>query len=948
MTPPPTTPTLRAWRDIAVPHEDVQRGTFQQAEFAADLSMVHAGRSSAEYQDPQLFYARTFVTEGMRLLLTNVIKRLHGKGGDPVIQLQTAFGGGKTHTLLSVYHMARGDVPAHTIPALKPLLQAEGVDALPKARIVVLDGIQLGPDQPKVMDGIKVHTLWGQLVWQLGGAKAYARIKESDMSGTSPGQDVLAAVLKDHGPCVILMDEVVAYFRQFEEGKKYAGGSYESNLTFIQALTQAAREVPNAVLLASLPESDREAGGARGIAALRALEHYFQRVQAVWKTVSPEESFAIVRQRLFQGIQDKEGIKDVCRAFGRFYQKEKDELPQAVRNEDYIARMERTYPMHPELFERLYEDWSTLDTFQRTRGVLKLMAKVIHRQWADGNNDPLIMPGNVPLYDNEVKNELVNYLPAGWDPVVEGEIDGERSRPQELDGKETRFGRSHAARRVARTVFMGSAPNPTEQTARGIQAERVLLGAALPNTSISDYKDALTRLVRELHYLNAANDRYWYDTRTNLLKEMESRKGRFDPTHDILPIIKEQVQRAIGNALGLFSGVHVFSNSGDIPDDSHLKLVVLPLQHAHTSTGPSRAQEEAKSVLNKRGDQPRLRQNRLIFLAANQDQVDVLQGLVRAMLAWQSIVADYRNEVLMLDQLMKRNAEESMESAKGAVKRAVVDTYKWLLVPSQQLDKEGRPTRDIQWEAHKLSSSAPSMVQEIEKHLKENEHLIADWSPILLERLLRQWYWNDGHDEVKAAEVWHAMQCYLYMPRLKGEEVMRRCIDKGGESTDFFGFAHGKTAEGYRGFAFGTGAPIYDATLLLIEPGVALEYQAAQATATSAVPAAGASGQPGGASPATHAADPMGTTTPGAPGIGSAPKTRFYGTVALDPVTAKLQFGQVFDDLLLHLNTKPGVQVTVKVDIEATTTTSFDEQTVRTVKENARVLGFDEGNTDFA
>jgi len=934
---------IRPWRELAVPHEDVQRGTFQQAEFAADLSMVHAGSASPEYQDPQLFYARTFVTEGMHLLLGNVIKRITGSGGDPVIQLQTAFGGGKTHTLLAVYHMAQGKVPAKSIEALKPLLKEAGLKDLPPARIVVLDGIQLGPNEPKVMDGIKVNTLWGQLVWQLGGAKAYAQIKDSDASGTSPGKDALAAALKAHGPCIILMDEVVAYFRQFEEGRRYAGGTYESNITFIQALTEAVRSVPNAVLLASLPESDREAGGARGVAALRALEHYFQRIQAVWKTVSAEESFAIVRRRLFEGVQDKEGVQEVCRAFTKYYVKEKDDLPSEVREERYAALMEQAYPIHPELFERLYVDWSTLETFQRTRGVLKLMAKVIHRLWKDGNNDPLIMPGNVPLYDNEVKNELINYLPAGWDPVMERDIDGDRSEPVRIEGGEARFGSAQAARRVARAIFMGSAPAPHEQGARGLPLDRILLGAAVPGTSPGIYRDALRKLTAELHHLNQANDRYWYDTRTNLRREMESRKQRFDVVHDVLPIIKDLVQRSVGNAYGLFSSTHIFTPSSDIPDDSGLRLVVLPLQCGHVSSGPSKAEAEAKNVLHKRGDQPRLRQNRLIFLAPDQSNTDRLQDLVRTQLSWQSIVKDYHDRALVLDNLVGRNAEEQFAQAKDALKRAVLDTFKWLLVPTQAIDKDDRPG-PLQWQAHRLGSNAQSLVQEIEKQLKENGHLIDEWAPVHLERQLRKWSWTDEEPEAKASKVWHDMQCYLYFDRLKNESVLTRCIAKGGDGKEFFGFAYGKEGETYRGFAFGTGAPMNDSELLLIEPNVALAYQQEQA---AKAPANGGAAQPApmvGSVPSGKMKEPQANGgAPGTPAPSSAPKSRFYGTITLDPATAKFQFGQVVDELLMHFTTKPGVSVTIKVDIEASMESGFDESTVRTVKENAGVLGFDAG-----
>jgi len=230
---------LKPWREVAVPHEDVLKGTFQQAEFAADLSRVHEGTATPEYQNAALFFQRTFITEGMRLLLDSVVKRLAGKGGDPVIQLQTAFGGGKTHTMLAVYHLAKGEAAASDLPGIPAILDTAGVTELPRARVAVLDGIKSSPNQPTVRDGHACRTLWGDLAWQLGKAEGYALVADADASGTSPGKAVLGTLLSRYAPCVILIDELVAYVRQFEEGKTLTGGSFDSNLSFIQALTEA-------------------------------------------------------------------------------------------------------------------------------------------------------------------------------------------------------------------------------------------------------------------------------------------------------------------------------------------------------------------------------------------------------------------------------------------------------------------------------------------------------------------------------------------------------------------------------------------------------------------------------------------------------------------------------------------------------------------------------------
>jgi predicted AAA+ superfamily ATPase len=306
---------VKPWREIAIPHDDVLKGTFQQAEFAADLSRVHSGTATAEYQDPVLFFQRTFITEGMRLLLDSLVKRLTGRGGDPVMQLQTAFGGGKTHTMLAVYHIAKGEARISDLVGIPPILDAAGVMELPKANVAVLDGNSSAPNMPQQRGVISIRTLWGDLAWQLGRETGYDLVRQADESGTSPGKDTLIQLLSAYSPCVVLMDELVAYIRQFEEGKSLTGGNYGSNLSFIQALTEAVKAAPNAMLLASLPESDREAGSIRGVGALRTLEHYFARVQALWKPVATEEAFEIVRRRLFSGVRDKADADAVCRSF---------------------------------------------------------------------------------------------------------------------------------------------------------------------------------------------------------------------------------------------------------------------------------------------------------------------------------------------------------------------------------------------------------------------------------------------------------------------------------------------------------------------------------------------------------------------------------------------------------------------------------------------------------
>jgi predicted AAA+ superfamily ATPase len=247
---------------------------------------------------------------------------------------------------------------------------------------------------------VTTYTLWGEMAYQLQGAAGYAFVADADRAGISPGSDILMALFKACAPGLILIDEWVAYVRQLYTKTDLPAGSFDANLTFAQALTEAARAVPQVLVVASLPASDMEIGGDAGQEALARLKNTFGRMESVWRPASAEEGFEIVRRRLFQPIADPAHFprRDaVVRAFCDQYRAQPNEFPLTTREKDYEERMLAAYPIHPELFDWLYNDWSTLDTFQRTRGVLRLMAAVIHTLWQRDDHSLLILPANVPI-----------------------------------------------------------------------------------------------------------------------------------------------------------------------------------------------------------------------------------------------------------------------------------------------------------------------------------------------------------------------------------------------------------------------------------------------------------------------------------------------------------------------------------------------------------------------
>jgi uncharacterized protein len=736
---------------------------------------------------------------------------------------------------------------------------------------------------------------------------------------------------------VVLLDELVAYVRQFEPGKSYPGGTFDSNITFIQALTEAIKSVPNAMLLASLPQSETEAAGTQGHArwmCWRSILAGWSRSGSRWRPKRLSRSCAgacLTAWATLSRCAHSAGVREL-------YRQNPTRFPAETQEARYEERLVQAYPIHPEVFDRLYEDWSTLDKFQRTRGVLQYMAIVIHRLWNSNDKDPLIMPGSLPLEDAVVRNKSIHYLPNGWEPVIEREIDGPRSAAFDIDGHDTRFGSVQAARRVARTIFLGSAPSNAAQSVRGIRVDDILLGAAQPGQAVGTYEDVIKRLRDRLHYLYGEKDSYWFDTRPNLRREMESRKANLKDAEDVMPLLRDRVGRVFPKT-NHFGGIHVFTPSADVPDDfgAGPRLVLLPPSAGYRRQDEGPAVLAATEVLEKRGDAPRLKRNRLIFLAPDADAVQRLRDAAKTFLAWRSIVDDVQQRRMDLGTYQADQAKRAMDTAEDSLKQMVRETYRWLMVPTEEMQ---RGKMVLRWETVSVAASAPSLVDEIENKLKEEEWVVYVWSPVHLNRVLNQWYFKEGVASVGALKVWQDSCQYLYLPRLLNADVFVQTVSVGCEQRDGFAYAAGRDGEQWQGFAFGRpGFVTLDEDAALISQAAAQAYldklEAEQQTKLAPTDASGvpearpsnvaSSGSKGTVQVAAHAA-----VLP----------TRFFGVVDIDADTATMNFSTVVNEVIQHFAAQAGVDVKVTVEIEARYRDGFSTSLQRTVKENCGVLRF--------
>ena len=965
VTVPSSESGLPGWREVIEPHEDVATGRYQQAEFAADLAQVYRGNGLPEYTDPEEFFRRTFLTRGLRTLLVQTVRRLSGLTAEPVIDLLTNFGGGKTHSLLAVYHLAGVGPDAFSLPGLDEIGAEAGVEAIPSSvtRAVIV-GTALSPHRlVEKDDGTTVRTIWGEMAWQLAGAEGYSLVASEDQAGVDPGSTALQELLELCSPCIILIDEWVAYARQLWARDDLLGGSFDSQMSFAQSLSEAVKAVPTAMLFVSIPASDQfsastdvedgsiesgiEVGGVGGLEALKRLRNVMHRMDSPWQPATAEEGFEIVRRRLFKPLEGEGFAKRdaIARRFVEMYRQQETEFPAESREASYEDRIKRAYPIHPEFFDRLYQDWAALERFQRTRGVLRLMAAVVHSLWVNGDQNSLILPASIPLDDQDVFEEVTRHLEDNWKPVVDTDIDGPGSVPNVLDREIPSLGRLQASRRVARTVFIGSAPTMQRQTQdgavtqnpnRGIEDVRVKLGSALPGESIAVFGDALRRLTDRATHLYVDGSRYWYSTIPSVASTAQALADAYrdDEVNEALAqLIQAQTD------LGEFSRVHRCPhNSGDVADEASVGLVILRPEYAYAArSASSEALTMSTEIVTHRSGGERTYRNMVVFLAADQNRLPDLLTAIRQEMAWSHIFD--RQAEMNLDQFGITQARTKRETAKDTVRQRLNETYIWLLVPTQTPEDS-----DFHIEAIRINGQGGLATRASRKAVPDHLSTVFGATNLRLE-LDRIPLWRSG-DHVDVRQVWEDFARYPYLPRLRDQSVFLSAVTGGQQGfaveDEGFGYAESFDAAAgrYRGLVISGSAdhPVADGNSVLVMPSVALAQQRAERQSLEEVedpktdfgPDVGNGGQPrlGGQEPL--------------PGVLS----HFFGRLEVqNPARLAAVAGSIATELIPHLAATRGSSLRITIEIEAEGP-EFDEATQRVVAENARTLGLDPAEFD--
>lgn len=924
---------LRPWIEVALPHPDVLANRFKEADFAANLGAVAAGAVSDDYATPESFFRITFLTEGLKRVLRGVLQRLAGSGGDPVIGLQTAFGGGKTHTMLAAYHLANSE-NLSMLEGIEPLAEAVGISTWHCAKIAVFVGSSEGPDVSlRLENGPKVYTPWGYIAWRIAGDDGLNIVAEAEAARTNPGSNLLVDVLKLAGPSIILLDELVMFARQL------SGERFEAFLSFIQSLTEAAALVPHALIIGSLPESDAEAGGEKGKEALLRLEKVFGRVQSPWLPATGDETYEIIRRRMFQAL-DADGERarnETVKAFHDLYRKNPAEFPPETKEARYQELLRLSYPIHPELFDRLSKDWASLEKFQRTRGVLRFMANVVGVLWQAQVHDPLILPARVPISHERVRASVLYPLDPAFAAVVDREVDGDTALPARMEANPSRrISQFRAASRAARAVFLCSAPLVGQPNA-GLTGQGLRLACAEPGDQLAIFGEALRELTERATYLYEESGRYWFSTQPTLNRLAEDRAKAL-PDHEVDTAVAQVLSEDARHAGGFH---RVFAAPDDpitVDEASALSLVILgpSVPHAGRGVAKSAAIEAVTAGLTRcRASQRRFR-NTLLYVAADEALLGTAREAMRRSLAWASIADDRR----LQEQLTQAQAADARDKAKtgreGAAK-AVRLAWSHVLFPVKTESTAAGAAFDLDHLSisSKDRTTIPAAVYEKAKGDGiAREKLGPDALWLHLKPL-----WPEDKAYLRISEIADWFAAYVYLPKLRDRVVLEATIrDAVAKLDPAFGYADGfdETTATYTGLIVAKSPPVmFTPAAVIVRAEVAFEHTKKTGASTGTSPAGGKDG-----------GVITGSATADEPATPQQPR-RFYGSVEIDMVRPVKAFDAILNAVVLELQRTPNAKVKITLEIEAETASGFSEADIGVVRDNARQLKFKAESTGF-
>ncbi len=761
------------WFRVVTPHLDIRQGRLDESVFAANLAEVALGGGREIYSNPVVFFSKTFFTSGLKTIARTVVKGLNGTedAENRVISLQTGFGGGKTHTLISLYHICKWGKQAAESETVAELLSYTGKPEFESANIAVFTNTTNDPVQGRQADGITIRTLWGELAYQLGGREAYEIVRPNDEQLISPA-GLFKRVLEKARPALILIDELADYCVKASGQKVGSSTLADQTISFMQELTQAVSENENCVAIITLPASVTEVGNTpQAHQILTSLEQRVRRVGSDTKPVADEEIYEVIRRRLFEDIGDAAQVEAVASRYLQMYQENWMEMPPHATKTEYKERVKKSYPFHPELIDVFRVRWASSHNFQRTRGVLRLLAAIVSDLWKRQNSLPganlLLDTGDVNFANlDALSGQLKSLFGNAFEAVITADVSGSASNAFKIDEKKPQFRQWSLAQAIAATVLLNSFGS--DGANKGVSVSDIKLNLLEPDgfnhNSINGALDELEGSAYYLYYAQSGtNRRFWFHTKPNiniLINQVKDDIKSKDVEAEVLRRINEKAR-----------GVQPFnvlvSPTGDVPEQTKLTLIILrPQLRGDANDVGEDTKKYVEQIATKKGNSERIYRNTMLFLAPSEYGYAQLAVAVKEYLACKKISDDYGSQ---LERDQKEDLKKKIEEAGKQAEVALVNAYSTVLKHSVKsgLDlltvKQFKDTLDAQINSNVFSA------------LKEDEWLLDS---VGLGTLRNSNLLPTVETPVKAKDVYEAFIRFDDKPMITDAEAVRKSLIK--------------------------------------------------------------------------------------------------------------------------------------------------------------------------
>ena len=725
---------LKTIYETCRPRADVEAGTTKDEQFAADLAQVVNQTAPKEYTDPAVFFRHSYPTRGMRELLKAVLTRLSGRGGEiaSIIRLDTQYGGGKTHGLISLVHAVRGMTGVQNVGEfVDPALLPKG-----PVRVAALDGENSDPANGLTLEpGLRAKTLWGELAYRLAGAEGYRRVQESDERHVAPGAETLRELFGGQ-PTLIMIDEVSVYLRKVEQAYPGASGQFTA---FLHALFKAVETAPDAALVFTLAVGkDSEAKDAyreeheRALRSLAEAEMVASRKATQLNPTEEDETADVLRRRLFDEV-DRSAADAVVAAYADTWTRNQLALPASVSRPETRDLFRRGYPLHPETLSVLTEKLSSLSTFQRTRGMLRLLARTVHVLWRDRPADALaIHPHHIDPAFGPIRNEITTRLGQGeYTPALKADVAAvekdERSTAQELDLKYFP-GQLPIHSYVARTIFLHTLA--FGDAAKGIASDHLKLSVCSPTVEPSFVEQARTRFITESLFLDdRPGSQLRFMVEPNLTQVIRRQMEEVE-ADELRVELNLRIQNLFGTAGGSFNLEPFPAGAYEVDDvvgDGRPNLVLLHHDAFAINADPQGLPSLVEEIFKYKGTDQRLREfrNNLVFVVADDRQVKNMKDRLRRRLALQELRKPDRKRLLAEHQQNK--VEEEFQKSSLQVAEAILHCYRHLFFPyNVPMSGTTEPIAHAAIEVPNASDSPGNGQAHVARVLRENRKLLGD------------------------------------------------------------------------------------------------------------------------------------------------------------------------------------------------------------------------------